>query len=238
MYKDQENRSSSGVRPALADLGFKTAAMRLSIALKYNPRWNLQPRVPRGNPDGGQWTLDAGLQSATSLILPVLKRGAMQVLKLASPRVKRYLKRRPYYWVKGGELPGEDEYDRETRRIGPFTPRRPQHEIYRFKNWREFRDWLGPPDPGWEWHHIVEQRLERNGRFAPERIHNTDNIVMLPFDAHRCVSDTMGSKLDALSPVMRFVVEQRPFWVQYNMGLDLIEKCLEDNGYDLDTFRW
>lgn len=238
MQTDEQARYSKAIRQTLAILGVKTAAIRLSISLKYNPRWQLQPRVPRGNPDGGRWALDGGLQSATSLILPVLKRGAMKVLKLAAPRIKRYPKRRPNYWKKGDSLPVEHEYDRETRRIGPFTPRRPQHEIYRFKNWREFRDWLGPPDPGWEWHHIVEQRLERNGRFAPERIHNTDNIVMLPIEVHHCINSHMSSKLDALSSVMRFVVEQRPFWVQYNQGLDLIEKCLEDNGYDLDTFRW
>ena len=23
---------------------------------RYNPNWPSQPRVPRGNPDGGQWT--------------------------------------------------------------------------------------------------------------------------------------------------------------------------------------
>jgi hypothetical protein len=148
VHTDHQYRPLSGARQKLAGLGFKTAAMRLSVALKYNPRWPLQPRVPRGNSDGGRWTLGGGLQSATSLILPALKRGAMRILKLATRRVKRYLIRRPHYWVKGDELPGEEEFDRETRRIGPFTPRRPQHEIYRFKNWREFRDWLGPPDPG------------------------------------------------------------------------------------------
>lgn len=238
MYSDRKSQPITVIRQTLAGLGVTTAAMRLSNALKYNPRWHLQPRVPRGNSGGGQWTSRRALQSTTSRILPALKRGAMAILKRSARRVRRHLNRRPYYWKKGDDLPREDEYDTETRRIGPFTPRRPQHEIYRFKNWREFRDWLGPPDPGWEWHHIVEQRLERNGRFAPERIHNTDNIVMLPLDVHRCISDTMSSKLDALSPVMRFVVEQRPFWVQYNKGLDLIEKCLEDSGYDLDTFRW
>lgn len=238
MRDDESGRQVAAIRQGLAGYGVMTAAMRLSIVLKKNPYWYLQPRVPRGNPDGGQWTLGGGLQSATSLILPVLRRGAMQLLKLARPRIRRYLKRRPHYWKKGADSPIEEEYDRETRRIGPFTPRRPQHEIYRFKNWREFRDWLGPPDPGWEWHHIVEQRLEKNGRFAPERIHNTDNIVMLPIEVHRCISDRMSSKIDELSPVMRFVVERRPFWVQFNDGIDLIEECLEVEGYDIATFHW
>lgn len=84
----------------------------------------------------------------------------------------------------------------------------------------------------------MEQRLERNGRFAPERIHNTDNIVMLPYEVHVCINSTMSRKIDELSPVMRFVVEHRPFWIQYNDGLELIEDCLEKEGYDSDTFRW
>ncbi|WPZ14150.1 hypothetical protein T8J41_18785 [Nitratireductor rhodophyticola] len=38
------------------------AAARLELALKYNPGWHLQPRVPAGNPGGGRWT-DGGTGS-------------------------------------------------------------------------------------------------------------------------------------------------------------------------------
>lgn len=238
MRSHQQNRPLVAIRQGLAGLGVDAAAMRLSLALKYNPHWRQQPRVPRGSPDGGQWTGGVQVAGAERILFPVLKEGGKRALRLAAPRVRRYLNRRPYYWEKDHDFPGEEEFDEETRRIGPFTPRRPQHEIHRFKSWREFKDFLGPADPGWEWHHIVEQRLERNGRFAPERIHNTDNIVMLPLEVHRCISDTMSSKEKGMSSVMRFLVEQRPFWVQFNQGLDLIETCLEKEGYDLDSFRW
>lgn len=39
-----------------AALRFRLAALRLRLALRYNPNWHLQPRVPAGNSDGGQWT--------------------------------------------------------------------------------------------------------------------------------------------------------------------------------------
>ncbi|MBI1274219.1 MAG: hypothetical protein GC131_09090 [Alphaproteobacteria bacterium] len=29
---------------------------RTALAAKYNPDWEAQPRVPAGNPGGGQWT--------------------------------------------------------------------------------------------------------------------------------------------------------------------------------------
>ena len=38
------------------------AGWRLQYALKRNTRWHLQPRVPAGNTDGGQWT-DGGAGS-------------------------------------------------------------------------------------------------------------------------------------------------------------------------------
>lgn len=240
METGRQNRPLTVIRQTLAGLGIEAAAMRLSLALKYNPRWHLQPRVPRGNPDGGQWTDNGGVQVANlgPIVFPVLKEGGKRALRLAAPRVRTFLDKIPDFWSGNDEFPSVDEFDEETRRIGPFTPRRPQHEFHWFKSWREFKDWLGPADPGWEWHHIVEQRLARKGVFAPERIHNTDNIVMLPLEVHRCISDTMSKKLDRLSPVMRFVIEMRPYWIQYNQGLKLIETCLEREGYELDSFRW
>lgn len=36
---------------------FHLAADQLSEVLKFNPNWPSQPRVPAGNPDGGQWTV-------------------------------------------------------------------------------------------------------------------------------------------------------------------------------------
>ncbi len=52
------------LRPKAAIAGGRmlVAGWRLQHALKRNTRWHLQPRVPAGNSDGGQWT-DAGESS-------------------------------------------------------------------------------------------------------------------------------------------------------------------------------
>ncbi|GAB5506647.1 MAG: hypothetical protein Rhirs2KO_18100 [Rhizobiaceae bacterium] len=36
---------------------FHLAAYQLCEVLKFNPNWPSQPRVPAGNPEGGQWTV-------------------------------------------------------------------------------------------------------------------------------------------------------------------------------------
>lgn len=47
---------AAAVRAEGAALRFRLAAIRLRLALRYNPHSHLQPRVPEGNPEGGQWT--------------------------------------------------------------------------------------------------------------------------------------------------------------------------------------
>ena len=53
--------------------------------------------------------------------------------------------------------------------------------------------YLGPPPPGYEWHHLIEQ----NGQFRPDLtsiegiymwIQNTDNMVLVPVIKHYCIS--------------------------------------------------
>ncbi|MBY8918073.1 hypothetical protein KUG85_10440 [Nitratireductor sp. L1-7-SE] len=47
------------------------AAGRLERALKRNPRWHIQPRVPAGNPGGGRWTDGGG-----SVVVPASGRAS------------------------------------------------------------------------------------------------------------------------------------------------------------------
>ena len=43
----------------------------------------------------------------------------------------------------------------------------------------------GKAGEGMEWHHIVERRTEKASNFAPELLHNPDNIIALPTNVHR-----------------------------------------------------
>lgn len=56
----------------LANLRLWVKFQRLRLALKYDPN---QPRVPAGNPDGGQWTYDGGGSARVAQYVPRGPRG-------------------------------------------------------------------------------------------------------------------------------------------------------------------
>lgn len=226
------------LRSALAAEQFAQAALRVQRLLaKYNPNWHLQPRVPAGNPEGGQWV--AHLMGAAASILPVLQRigpSAIAKLKEAARRIAPELRRLPKRWFDDGQ-PSEESYDKETRRISRDSWQRRGLPNVRFRNEDELRRSLGPAGKGREWHHIVEKRLVGRPGFPPEQIHTTDNIISLPVEVHRRISETMSSKTDEfLGQVRRFGMETLDFGTQYDLGLDLIEKTLRDFGYDPSHF--
>lgn len=234
MRTDQQNKPLSVIRQTLAGLGLEAAAVRLSLALKYNPRWHLQPRVPRGNSDGGQWTNGGGVQvAAVQVFLPILQRAAPAAQRLydAGRRVAPYLRRVPKRWDSLDELFADDEFDNETRRIGPISPRRPGHEHLRFRTEKELKDFLGPAGPKYHWHHIVEKRLIAEGIFSPEVIHSTDNIIGIPDQVHYCVNGKMGSLYLDTGLKTRLVVQDWTFAEQYNYGIELINECYAGKGY-------
>ena len=55
---------------------FYLAADQLREVLKFNPNWSSQPRVPAGNPDGGQWTDGGGRVIAVQARPPGPRGGA------------------------------------------------------------------------------------------------------------------------------------------------------------------
>jgi len=57
------------LRYEMAAARLATAFSRASWTVKYNPNWQLQPRAPAGDPEGGQW-----ISSANSRLLNELLR--------------------------------------------------------------------------------------------------------------------------------------------------------------------
>jgi len=48
---------------------------------------------------------------------------------------------------------------------------------------------------GYDWHHIVEQKHLKTGRFGAKYIHNPNNVVQVPTKIHqKCVNSIMGRK--------------------------------------------
>ena len=56
MHTDEETAGALRLKAAIAGGRLLLAGWRLQYALKRNTSWHLQPRVPAGKPDGGQWT--------------------------------------------------------------------------------------------------------------------------------------------------------------------------------------
>lgn len=208
--------------------------MRLSLALKYNPRWREQPRVPRGNPNGGQWTDSGGVQVAVvQTLLPIIQRGTPAAVRLyeTGRRVAPFLRRIPHRWDQMDGFLTDEYFDQETGRIAPDSPRRSHHETMRFKSEKELKEYLGPAGPNRHWHHIVEKWLVRDGVFPPEVIHATDNIISLPDKVHYCITGKMRSLYKDTGFITRKVVGTWGFADQFNFGIDLIDRCFSLNGY-------
>lgn len=213
----------------------RRAGSGMRSVIKANPNWHLQPRAPAGTPGGGQWI--AYLATGAASILPVLVRlgpKAVRLFREIARRAGPTLRRLPKQWGEKSKFPDEEEFDTETRRIGPMSRQRPGQPVLRFRNERELRDYLGPAGPGREWHHIVEKRLEV--LFSPELIHSTDNIINLPVDLHRHINGKMSRKSSATNDIVRrFYLSRFSFRDQYNLGIDLIREAAEDLGYDPDN---
>jgi hypothetical protein len=56
MHADEEIAGVLRIKSAIAAGRMLLAGWRLQYALKRNPSWHLQPRVPAGSRDGGWWT--------------------------------------------------------------------------------------------------------------------------------------------------------------------------------------
>ena len=234
MHTHPEKGRLTAIRQTLAGLGIEAAAIRLAVALKYNPDWRSQPRKPRGNPDGGQWTNGGGVQVAVvQTLLPVIARGAPLAARLyeTGKRVAPFLRRMPHRWDPNDGFLKDGHFDSETGRIGSPSSRRSDHEIMRFKDEKELKKHLGPAGRNHHWHHIVEKRLARDGVFPPEVIHSTDNIISLPDEVHYCINGEMGSYYQDTGLRTRIVVSTWTFAEQFNYGLDLIYKCYARKGY-------
>ncbi len=86
-------------------------------------------------------------------------------------------------------------------------------------------------DPGYAWHHIVEQHAYTLGKFDPEVIHNTNNIVLLPAELHNRISGHYSSKsrFSEDGSRVRDWIRQKSFEEQAAYGREVIEKLRRES---------
>lgn len=230
------DRAATRLRAEPAAQHFWAAALRLRRALKYNPDWHLQPRIPAGNPDGGQWTFGQFLAGLPLVLLRQVVPTAVRLLRERARQVAPLLRRLPKRWGELEGFPANDDFKDPSRRIGPPSAHRPGSPLIRFNSARELREFLGSAGPGREWHHIVEQRLA-GWRFPEEIIHSTDNIINLPADVHQRINAAMQRNDPEFGNLSRRAwIEDKTFGEQYNLGLDLIQQVAEELGYEYTRY--
>jgi len=182
----------TGIESGILRLKWLAAATRLEIALRQHD-WNLkygfnpdQPRVPRGNPDGGEWTKDESRSNARLIRLageiptndtpeipkerPPTSRERSAALKIAARLLKQF----------GGPVGTIVEIGSWAYKYSPLV------QAYNDppKTLDELRQSVSTPALGYDIHHIVEQtQAEREG-FTREQIDSPENLTRIPTMRH------------------------------------------------------
>lgn len=98
-----------------------------------------------------------------------------------------------------------------------------------FHSFYALKKFLGSPGQGMAWHHIVEQsQIGKRANFAPESIHNTNNIVPIPSgrnSIHAKISSYYSSKQSFTNGmIVRDWLATKDFEFQFLFGKMILEQ--------------
>lgn len=173
--------------------------LALQIALKAGFKPD-QPRVPRGNPGGGQWTAEGGSASGKVGDADTSKKPKLPTTGTTSS-VPEVPKQRPPLSADRTAI-----LKRIARRLGPLATVAEAlygaaswiHEYHakidsyrdRPKSMQELQDAVSDTSKaGYQDHHIVERTsAERDGKFPKSMIEGRDNVVRIPTMRHEDVN--------------------------------------------------
>jgi hypothetical protein len=94
-----------------------------------------------------------------------------------------------------------------------------------YKNARRIVDKrFGPAGPGLQYHHIVTQGGANEDNIPPEKLHNTDDIIVLPTLLHEAVNaEYMKESPDPTMNMYQWLQTQ-PYEIQREEGLKILRK--------------
>lgn len=164
-----------------------------------------QPRVPAGNPDGGQWTDDLHRNPEGDeddiLLFSVSHDRPPQIPRERPPTIRernRWSVIVARTLFAGGILAGE---------VGEWVWEHAKDRIIAYqeppKTLEELRRAVGEKRPGFDDHHMVEQSPARQDGFPESRINGPDNVVRIPTYRHWQITAWYATKNDqfgGLSP--------------------------------------
>jgi hypothetical protein len=217
---------------------FELAMRRHDRALKYNFNPN-QPRVPRGNPDGGQWTYvpgwsssDRGDDGGGEQRVPPPKRIRLageiptgdppEIPKERPPTTRqrnaivRGIARRlgPYIWI--AVEAGSWIYDHKEEINSYFDPP---------KSLEELQKAASHPEKGYDVHHIVERNTAAKDGSEDHLIDAPENLVRVPRWKHWQINSWFQMKtagFGGLSP--RRYLRGKSWEERRKIGLDALRE--------------
>ena len=187
-----------------------------ALKANFNPN---QPRVPRGNPDGGQWTSDGGGgqqpktgdQPEVPEEKPPSSADRTAALKAVARRILQT----------GEALLNIAKTSAWLQTYSPLV------ESYNDppKSLDELQQAVSNPLPGYDIHHIVEQTQAEADGFTRDVIDGPDNLVRIPTLKHQEINawyQTKNEDFGGLSP--REYLSGRNWEVRRAVGLEALGK--------------
>lgn len=230
-------RATWAMKAATPEGAFEMATARLGRLLhahhleqRYNPNWPSQPRVPRGNADGGRWT-DGGEELEPSEFEEAV---AGKPTGDRPPKIPRTRPTDPD--LRNGTIRGAAAWARTLARfggpLGAFMSyidttwlRTDLNEIEAYldepKTLEELHAAVDEPRKGTHVHHIVEQGPARKtGRFSREQIHGRANKVRIPTLIHREITNWYNTKNeDYGGKTLRQYLQDKSWEERMDLGL-------------------
>ena len=200
----------------------------------FNPD---EPRVPRGQPGGGRWTND-GTSGATRTPTatagighnqgpPLEEPPAIPPKPPATPQALTAFLKAAAYWLTSAGKVAAARYLARLQMLVWLTQSLPYIYAYIYppKTLAELQQDALNPQPGYNIHHIVEQKSARDDKFSDDMIDGPDNLVRIPTLRHWQITtwyQTQNKDFGGLSP--RDYLQGKSWDERRRVGLDALIK--------------
>lgn len=205
---------------------FELAMHRHMRALKYSPD---QPRVPRGNPDGGQWTeTDAnGNPVGSSRVRLAGDVPTNDPPEVPKEKPKTASERSAAAKLASKILSSAATVAKITELAVWLAPYASGIVSYNDppKSLDELRQAVSTPDPGYDIHHIVERSSALKSGYPLDVIDGPDNLVRIPRMKHWDINSWYGTpapEFEGQSP--RDYLSGRNWDVRMQVGLEALRQ--------------
>jgi len=210
---------------------FEIAMRRHDSALKagYRRKYGFnpdQPRVPRGQPEGGEWTDGGSSPGRIRLAGDIPTNDPPDILKKrpSTSRERTSAKKTVARWL--DRVGGAFETVAAVAKLGAWLQTySAEIESYRdpSKSLAELQQAVSTPAPGYDKHHIVQRN--QTSVFGKEAIDGPENLVLIPRLKHQEINgwyETKNPEFGGQSP--RQYLNGRNWDVQRAVGLEALRK--------------